>query len=551
MKRLLPERLSFEIVLRLIADTLLVNFALIAALVLRYLWLIGIEERTISVRATLLTYIQTYLQSFWLLTLISLVVFWFSGFYGVSRGYRGRYKALIVAQAVSLAYLIFGFTEFLAPQFLALPRSTLFLAWGLTLLLIGGARLWSTLWKRVAHLEQRLLGEQERTRTVQHVLVIGGAGYIGSALLPRLLAKGYQVRLVDLLLFGESPIASLLTHPNLEIVQADFRQVDQVVAAMRDIDAVIHLGAIVGDPACALDEELTIEINLVATRMIAEVAKGNGVSRFIFASTCSVYGAADELLDERSQLNPVSLYARSKIASERVLQRLFDDTFAPVLLRFGTIYGLSGRTRFDLVVNLLTAKALVDRVITIFGGDQWRPFVHVDDAALAIFLALEAPLNVVRGQVFNVGSDDQNYTIQQVGELIHRLVPNAQLISQATDGDRRNYRVNFGKIANILGFEPQWTLEQGIRQVMEAIHSGHVTSYQDIAYSNVKFLNEQGTAWLVRKELAWARDLLQESFDGAETALDGRATEPAPQVESAAEPQPGSETERVQVVGTR
>ena len=157
---------------------------------------------------------------------------------------------------------------------------------------------------------------------VRRVLVIGGGGYIGSALLPKLLDAGYHVRLLDLLLYSTEPIQDVLSHPDLEVIQADFRQVDRVVEAMQDVDAVIHLGAIVGDPACALDEELTIEVNLMATRMIAEVAKGSGINRFIFASTCSVYGASDELLDEYSALNPVSLYARSKIASEQVLKNL-------------------------------------------------------------------------------------------------------------------------------------------------------------------------------------------------------------------------------------
>src|SRR4029079_6285270 len=227
---------------------------------------------------------------------------------------------------------------------------------------------------------------------------------------------------LDLLIYGTEPIEDSVAHPNLEIMKADFRQVDKVVQAMRNIDAVIHLGAIVGDPACALDEELTIEVNLMATRMIAEVAKGDGVSRVICASTCSVYGANDAMLDERSALNPVSIYARSKIASERVLMSMASCVFAPTLLRFGTIYGLSGRTRFDLVINLLTAKAMVEGKITVFGGDQWRPFVHVDDAALAVLMALEAPLSLVGNEVFNVGCDEQNYTIQQVGEMIKQLV---------------------------------------------------------------------------------------------------------------------------------
>jgi len=344
------------------------------------------------------------------------------------------------------------------------------------------------------------------------ILVTGGAGYIGSALLPKLLDKGYHVRLLDLLLFGTEPIAGLMSHPELEIVQADFRQVEKVVDAVRDMDAVIHLGAIVGDPACALDEELTIEVNLIATRMIAEVAKGSGVQRVIFASTCSVYGASDQLLDEHSVLNPVSLYARSKIASEKVLRRLADDYFTPVILRFGTIYGLSGRTRFDLVINLLTAKAVVEGQIPVFGGDQWRPFVHVDDAALAVLKALEAPRAQVYDQIFNVGSDAQNYTIQQIGELIHGRVPTAQVISKGSDTDRRNYRVRFNKIRNILGFVPQRTVEEGVQEVIEAIRSGQVRDYRDAKYSNVKFMGDESVARRIPHDNGWAAELLVETM---------------------------------------
>src|SRR5207237_2930274 len=204
-----------------------------------------------------------------------------------------------------------------------------------------------------------------KKQEARRVLVIGGAGYIGSALLPKLLARGYHVRLLDLFLFGMDPIAKVLGHPNLVIIHADFRHVDKIVQAMQGVDDVIHLGGIVGDPACSLDEELTVEVNLMGTRMIAEVAKGSGIKRFCFASSCSVYGAHDQMLDERSVADPISLYARSKLASEKVVLQLADDSFSPVILRFGTVYGLSGRTRFDLVVNLLTARAIVEGKITM------------------------------------------------------------------------------------------------------------------------------------------------------------------------------------------
>jgi nucleoside-diphosphate-sugar epimerase len=295
------------------------------------------------------------------------------------------------------------------------------------------------------------------------------------------------------------------------MIEADFRQVDKVVDAMQDVDAVIHLGAIVGDPACALDEKLTTEINLVATRMIAEVAKGSGVNRFIFASTCSVYGTSDQILDERSTLRPVSLYARSKIACEKVLLQMADERFAPTIVRFGTIYGLSGRTRFDLVVNLLTAKAFVEKKMTIFGGDQWRPFLHVDDAALALVRCLKAQLRVVRDEVINVGSNEQNFTIRQVGEIIRGLVPTTEVVEAPPNGDRRNYHVDFSKIAKLVGFRPTWTLEAGVRQVIHGLESGAIKDYRDPKHSNVKSQSDEASRHLSANGTQWAEDLMKES----------------------------------------
>ncbi len=350
--------------------------------------------------------------------------------------------------------------------------------------------------------------------TARTVLVIGGGGYIGSALLPKLLARGHRVRLLDRMFYGYEPIRDVLSHPHLEIFQADFRRIDKLVEAMSGVDAVIHLGAIVGDPACALDQDLTIEVNLIATRTIAEVAKGYGIRRFLFASTCSVYGAStdNELLTETTPLNPVSLYAVTKLASEKVLMDMAGETFSPTCLRFSTIYGLSGRTRFDLVTNLLTAKALIDGEITVQGGDQWRPFLHVDDAALAVLHTLESPLPTVHKQVFNVGSDEQNQTIQQIGELIHSKVPQAELVNLGSGGDRRDYRADFRKIREELGFTPRWSIEEGIDQVIDVIRSGEVNDYRAAKYSNVKFLTEEeSTVNLVHHESRWAYDLVQQT----------------------------------------
>jgi nucleoside-diphosphate-sugar epimerase/sorbitol-specific phosphotransferase system component IIC len=532
--RLILRRLSFEGLLRLFADAILINLAVLTSLAVRLLYIVAFANPQPGQNYTQLfwQYLEAYGDSAWLITLLSLIVFSASGFYTFGRFYRGRYKFLIVIQAVSISYLIFGLMAYLSQgtlfgflkldflkAFLNLPSGSLVLSWLLSMVLLVTARAWSLLFRRMVNSE-RERSERPEERKIRNVLVIGGAGYIGSALLPKLLEKGYRVRILDLLLYGTEPIAEYMDHPHLEVLQTDFRQIDKVVQAMRDIDAVIHLGGIVGDPACALDEELTIEINLMATRMIAEVAKGSGVGHFIFASTCSVYGASDQMLDERSELNPVSLYARSKIASEKVLLQMADDRFAPVLLRFGTIYGLSGRTRFDLVINLLTAKAVIDREITIFGGDQWRPFVHVDDAARSILLVLETPLNLVRNQTFNVGSNEQNYTIRQVGEIIQSHAPQAKILLQGEDSDRRNYWVNFNKIRNSLGFVPAWTVEDGVEQVIHAIQSGKVLDYTDARYSNVKFLTEEGIFRLAKRENGWAYQLLNESNNGANVVVD-------------------------------
>ncbi len=519
----IKKNISFQAFVRLAADAILVNLAIVVSLAGRLLWIIGSTrpEVALDFRLILWNYLEVYRNNAWLLTLICLVVFSLSGFYTYGRFYRGRYKVLIVIQAVSLAFIIFGFFTYLAQSNLLgnlsrvfnYPRGTLIVAWALSLGLLILARVWSTLWKVVLKTES-IKAVPSGVGEIKNILVIGGAGYIGSALLPRLLEKGYNVRLLDVLLYGTGPIKEWLTHPKLEIIKADFRQVEKVVQAIHGMDAVIHLGGLVGDSACALNEELTLEINLTATRMIASVAKGSGVRHFIFASTCSVYGASDQKLDERSELRPVSLYARSKIASEKVLLNMADDHFSPVILRFSTIYGLSGRPRFDLVVNLLSAKAVVENEITIFGGEQWRPFLHVDDAAQAIALVIEAPFRLVRNQIFNVGSNDQNFTIDQVGEIIHKQVPEAEIVRKDDVTDLRNYWVDFSKIDKILKFSPAWTVDQGVKQVIEAIRSGKVIDYKDAMYSNIKFLKEEGLYLLSSNESSWALDLLNGDYTG-------------------------------------
>lgn len=492
-----PIRDARAIGLRVFADIVMLEVALLSALFLRLGWIVAFEPR-VSPRTVVHTYTDDFVRVSPILVVIAIMVFAFVGFYTRGRMYRSRYKALVVAQAVTVAYLIVSSAIYVFQIAPSLPRVALIMAWGLTVTLLVGARLWSDIWGRLmASDSERAAPGGAGAGGPPTILVIGGDGYIGSALTPLLLEAGYRVRILSLFLYGTEPIQELLDHPRLEVINADFRQVNRVVEAVRGADMVVHLGAIVGDPACALNPEITIDVNLMATRMIAEVAKGYGVDRFVFASTCSVYGASDEVLDENSALNPVSLYARSKIACERVLSSMTDASFAPVILRFGTIYGLSGRTRFDLVVNLLTAKAVVERDITVSGADQWRPFVHVQDAARAVFEIVQAPRELVRNQTYNVGSDAQNFTIGQIGDLIQAAVPEATVRNVPFDSDPRNYRVSFSKIRHELGFEPRWNIEAGVRQVIGAIESGRIPDYRMAKYNNAKFLQEEGIDFLV------------------------------------------------------
>lgn len=489
------------------ADTLMILVSLSAALASRLFWQIAFFDKEYAGAYGEIAqfYVSYFCNNAPPLTIIVIATLYLMGVYTYSRFYQSRYRALVVFQAVTLAFLIFAAMRLFvitAP----LPRITLALAWVYTSGLVVSARVWSQLWDRIIRPERQAMLSARRGAG-QNILVIGGAGYIGSALLGKLLAKGHNVRLLDLMVFGDDPIRHLLHFKNLEVMHGDFRHVESVVEAMQGMDTVIHLGAIVGDPACSLDESLTIDVNLTATRMIGELAKAHGVRRFVFASTCSVYGACDEILDERSFVRPISLYGQTKLASEQILSKMANERFKPTVVRFATIYGLSGRTRFDLVVNLLAAKAKLEGKITVNGGAQWRPFVHVDDAAAAVARIVEAPLEIVAGEIFNVGSNEQNYTITQIGELVHEQVVSAELLINETDTDRRNYRVNFNKIRNHLGFVPQWTVEQGIQQVLEAIASGEVQDYREAKYSNVKFLTESANAAVVRDN--WARRLIE------------------------------------------
>jgi nucleoside-diphosphate-sugar epimerase len=490
--RPLARALRPEVLTRLAADAVIVNIGLLVGLSARLVGHALAADTPVddtSLHRMLRSLVAFYTSGTPLLTPLALTCFASFGLYSRGRFYTSRYKALCLGQAVTLGYLLFGFTTFFVPALGPHPRSSLAVAWLATCGLLLIARFGAAAMTRFIRRELQETAAPSQLMPGARVLVIGGAGYIGSVLARRLLGSGYRVKILDALFYGDASIAELRRDPRVSFVKGDSRDVGAVVAAIRDVDAVVHLGEIVGDPATALDETLTIDINVAATRMIAEVCRASGVPRLIYASSCSVYGASDELLDEHSALNPVSIYAKAKIAAERAILSLRTPSFGPTILRFATVYGISPRPRFDLVVNLLAARATTDRRIVINGGQQWRPFVHVADVAGAIVGVLEAPPEAVAGEVFNVGSNAQNYRLVDLGEIIRRQHPGIDVDVNEGDVDRRNYRVSFDKIARCLGFAPRFTVEDGVREISDAIAEGNIPLYTLPTFSNYQSLN--------------------------------------------------------------
>lgn len=326
--------------------------------------------------------------------------------------------------------------------------------------------------------------EGGNTDKINTVLVIGGCGYIGSVLVRRLLDKRYDVIVLDSLLYGENSMTNLYSNPSFELIRGDVRNTEILMSAIQKADAVIHLGEIVGDPACALNSEFTVDVNFMATKNITDICLIYGIRRLIFASSCSVYGAGDGILSEESALNPVSLYAKCKIESEKIILSQSYKDFYPTILRFATVFGPSYRPRFDLVVNMLTIKAMLEGKITLLGGKQWRPFISVDDVARAIITVLKAPEEKVGGKIFNTGDDRLNYRIEELGMLIKEIFHDVEVILQDKNEDNRSYHVSFTKINNLLDFECKTDLKQGIKDLITMIKNQNISDYKQKYYHN-------------------------------------------------------------------
>jgi nucleoside-diphosphate-sugar epimerase len=318
------------------------------------------------------------------------------------------------------------------------------------------------------------------------VLVTGGAGYIGSVLVRQLLARGSHVRVVDRMLHGAHGLTDLAHEGTLTVRQADLRDPRSHGEMLEGVETVIHLAAIVGDKACAQDEELAVQTNWTATVALARHAVAAGVRRFVFASTCSVYGEGrDEILDEESPTKPLSLYAETRWHAERgILELPRGEGFEAVLLRFGTVYGLSPRMRFDLGVNFLAQQAVREGRVSIFGGSQWRPFVHVTDIARGLVMAIDAPLRSDELPILNLGDNLENYQLRDLKEELETHVPGVRVTIETEKEDRRTYRVRFDRIEREWGFRATKRVGDGIEEVARAVRTGVIQNPKDRMYYN-------------------------------------------------------------------
>jgi nucleoside-diphosphate-sugar epimerase len=320
------------------------------------------------------------------------------------------------------------------------------------------------------------------------VLVSGGAGYIGSVLVRLLLEKGYRVKVLDNLKFGGVPIIDLLNNDDFEFIKGDVGNEEDIRMAMQGMDHVVHLAAIVGDPACAKQPELARTVNLEGSRRMYDMANGLGLKRFVFASTCSNYGKMEDpesFVDEQSVLSPVSLYAETKVAVEQyLLAQPRHNPCKPTALRFSTVYGLSSRPRFDLTVNEFTKELALGRELVVFGEQFWRPYCHVVDLCRSVVAALEAEEDKVAFDVFNVGDTAENYQKQMIVDEILKQLPGSRVRYVSKNEDPRDYRVSFEKIKERLGFRISKTVPDGIRQMIQVVRDGFIANPDADEYRN-------------------------------------------------------------------
>ena len=341
------------------------------------------------------------------------------------------------------------------------------------------------------------------------VLVTGHKGYIGAVMAPILVQEGYEVVGLDSDIFEDCAFSE----PHLEIpeIRKDIR--DVAPADLAGFDAVIHLAAISNDPIGNLNPQLTYEINYLASVRLASLARDAGVERFLFSSSCSMYGASgNDILTEEAEFNPVTPYAHSKVLVEQDLARLAGDNFSPVFMRNATAYGVSPRLRFDLVINNLAAHAYTTGLVYLMSdGTPWRPVVHINDITNAFIAALRAPREVIHNQAFNVGVNSENYRVRELAEIVQQVAAQRNggcriEIAPGAGPDLRNYRVDFSKIARMLpGFKPSWNARLGAEQLFAAYQQVGLqrVDFEGPRFRRIDHINELLASGRLEADLRW------------------------------------------------
>jgi nucleoside-diphosphate-sugar epimerase len=318
---------------------------------------------------------------------------------------------------------------------------------------------------------------------MQRVLVTGAGGYVGIPLCRELVNRSYHVIALDRFFFGQDKLGDLSSNPAVQLTVQDIRDIHSDL--LEDVYGVFDLAGLSNDASAEIDPELTRQINLNGGLRLAKTAKEMGVKRYVYASSASVYGYGIKTsLIETDECKPQTLYAQSKIEVEKQLKALNGPSFEPVIFRIATVFGLAPRMRFDLAVNIMTLRAWKERVIYIMGGgEQWRPFIHVNDVVQVFVRVLEADSELVAGQTFNVGDDGMNYQIRQLAQFVLDVIPNVTIHNIPDDPDRRTYNLSFAKIKQMLGFEARTEVHEGIVEIKQALERGIVSGDDPTCYT--------------------------------------------------------------------